>query len=260
MSITYGIDTNWAAKTVQGRNHIANLGIIQSGLVFNIDAGSSLSYPGTGNTLFDLKENQNLILTNGPYYSSTDYYGGIIFDGIDDYVFASNLPLNSPLSLTTNFTIEQVFKPTAYQTSSYYSLTNMLFSKGTASTYNYATQVSNNTTVSFIKRNNSEGLLFHNFTVPGMQNKVSVITFVVQNGDNTSIDTVTCYYNGQFISTINIDGGLMAAYADDPIYLGGFTQYTYFIGSYYSCRIYNRTLSLSEIQRNFNTIRFRYGI
>jgi hypothetical protein len=261
MGIVYGVDSTWAYSTVQGRNHISTLGVIQTGLVYNIDLGSTISYPGTGTVLNDLKQNHNLMIINGATYSANDRYGALIFDGINDYC-VTTLPLGSPLSLTQNFTIEQVFKPTAYQTSAYFGLTNMLLSKGTASTYNYATQVSNNTTVSFIKRNDAEGLQGHDFTVPSLLNKINMVTFVIQNGDNTGIDTVSCYYNGQFVSTQNISGGIMAAYDNDPLYLGGLgdVQYTGFTGSYYSGRIYNRALTANEIQKNFNTIRPRYDL
>jgi hypothetical protein len=261
VGISYGVDPTWAYSTVQGRNHISTLGVIQTGLVYNIDLGSTLSYPGTGVVLNDLKQNHNLTLVNGPTYSSNDRYGALIFDGVNDYCSVT-LPLGSPLSLTQNFTIEQVFKPTAYQTSNYYGLTNMLLSKGTASTYNYATQVTNDTTISFIKRNNAEGLQGHSFTVPSLLNNPNMVTLVIQNGDNTAIDTVSCYYNGQFVSTQNIIGGLMAAYANDPLYLCGLggLQYTVFTGSYYSGRIYNRALTANEIQKNFNAIRRRYDL
>lgn len=264
MAVHYGIDPLWAALTNQGRTHIATTGINQTGLVFNIDLGTTSSYPGSGTTLFDLKQNQNLSLVNTPLYSAsaTDYYGALVFDGVNEYGQATSLPLNSPLSLTTNFTIEQVFKPTAYQASNYFGITNVLISKGPASTYNYATQVTTDTTVSFIKRDNAESLQFHTFTVPSMLNKINVLSFVIENGNNTSIDTVKCYHNGEFISSMNIAGNLIAAYANDTLYLGGLgaTQYTNFTGSYYSCRIYNRALSATEITKNFNTIRRRYNL
>jgi hypothetical protein len=262
MGIVYGINPLWAATIDAGRTHIATKGVVQDGLVLNIDAGSSSSYPGSGTTFIDLQGNHNFTLTNGPVYSSIDNYGSIVFDGINDYALVSGgIPLTSPVSLTDNFTIEQVFKPTSYQASTYFGLTNMLMNKGTASTYNYATQVSSDTTFSFIKRG-VEDLRFHTFTLPSMLNKVNIVTLVIENGNNTSIDTVTCYYNGVFVNTLNINGTAITANNNEPFYLGGLssTANTMFIGSYYAGRIYNRALTAQEIQQNFNALRGRYGI
>jgi hypothetical protein len=263
MGISYGVSKEWAAATDAGRTHIATNGVNQSGLVLNIDVGSSSTYPGSGTLLYDLEGNHNFTLTNGPTYSSSDYYGGITFDGSNDYALVSGgIPLASPVSLTDNFTIEQVFRPTAYQASTYFGLTNMLLNKGSASTYNYATQITSDTSFSFIKRTSPEGIQSHNFTVPSMLNKVNVVTLVIENGSNTSIDTVSCYYNGDFVSTLNINGTAIAANNNEPFYLGGLsnTQYTMLIGSYYSGRIYNRALTATEISKNFQSIRYRFGL
>lgn len=263
MSVYAGPADWWTDGIDAGRIHIATKGIVTSGLVFNIDVGTSSTYPGTGTTLFDLKSNHNFRLLNGPTYNSADNYGAIVLDGTNDYMDVPNgIPLGSPISLTDNFTIEQVFKPTAYQTSSYFGLANMLIQKGTASTYNYATQAVNDTTFRFTKRTSPENLQNHNFTVPSMLDKVNVVTIVIQNGNDSANDTVSCYHNSNFISTLAISGLALAAVNNEPLYLGGLssTQYTSFIGSFYSVRIYNRALTSAEIAQNFNATRGRYNI
>jgi hypothetical protein len=236
--------------------------IISSGLVLNLDAGNTFSYPGSGTTFTDLSGfGNNFTLINGPTYSSANG-GGIVFDGVNDYSVRSSISASSELSVTDNFTIEQIFRPTAYQPSNYFGLTNMLLNKGTASTYNYATQVSSDTSFSFIKRTDPEGLQYSTFTVPSMLNKVNVVTLVIQNGSNSSIDTVSCYYNGSFVATVNIAGLAIAPQNNTPFYLGGLSNVanTMFIGTYHSGRVYNRALAATEVQQNFNTLRGRYGI
>jgi hypothetical protein len=60
--------------------------IITNGLVLNMDAGFTPSYPTTGTTWYDLgPSGSNGTLTNGPTYNS-DNGGSIVFDGSDDYV------------------------------------------------------------------------------------------------------------------------------------------------------------------------------
>lgn len=262
MSVYSGPADWWTDGTNTGRTYMATNGVIQNGLVFNLDAGVSASYPGSGATFYDIKNSINLTLFNSVTYSSTDGYGALVFNGTNQYAQLASVPLASPLSVTNNFTIEQIYKPTAYQSSTYFGLTNMLLQKGTASTYNYATQVTSSTQVSFIKRTSPESLQGNAFTVPSMTNRVCFLTFVVENGNNSSIDTVTCYMDGVFMETQSISGAVITAVDNDPIYLGGLgsTQYTMLIGSYYCGRVYNRALSSAEIQQNFNALRGRFSV
>jgi hypothetical protein len=258
MGVAYGVDPIWGKTTDFGRTHIAKNGVNQNGLVFNFDMGSSECYIGSGTIVNDLKNNHNLSMVNGIAYSASDNYGALVLDGINDYLQVSGgIPLASPISLTTNFTIEQIFKPTAYASSTYFGLTNMLLQKGSASTYNYATQVTNSTTVSFIKRTSPEGLNFHNFTVPSMTNLVNILTFVISSGTS-----VSCYHNGTFIGSTTITGSPITAVNNDPLYIGslGATSNTNFTGSYYSCKIYNRALSGPEVFKNFLVMKTRFDI
>lgn len=76
----------WTLNRKEGKTHVAKKGIVQTGLVLNLDPANADSYPGTGTTWTDLTTNAySSTLTNGPSYSST--FGGIItVDGIDDCV------------------------------------------------------------------------------------------------------------------------------------------------------------------------------
>jgi hypothetical protein len=60
--------------------------IVTNGLIFNIDANKNLSYPGTGNTIYDISgSGQTGTLTNGPTFSALNG-GSIVFDGTNDYI------------------------------------------------------------------------------------------------------------------------------------------------------------------------------
>jgi hypothetical protein len=60
--------------------------IITDGLTVYYDAANPNSYPGTGNTIYDLSRNRNHgTLTNGPTFS-TNNGGALVFDGTNDYV------------------------------------------------------------------------------------------------------------------------------------------------------------------------------
>ena len=73
---------------------------VRDGLVFYVDAASTRSYPGTGNTWYDLSgNNYNLTLTNSPTWNSQGY-----FDNDSDSYFTgpggSNIPTgNEPYTM-----------------------------------------------------------------------------------------------------------------------------------------------------------------
>ena len=65
--------------------------IIQDGLVFYLDAENPKSYPGTGNTWFDLTDNNNDATINGATFSTDEFQ----FDGSNDYLsWGSNFSLD----------------------------------------------------------------------------------------------------------------------------------------------------------------------
>lgn len=257
MSVHSGPAAWWTANQNDGRYHITTKGVVQANLVYSLDAGVTQSYPGSGSTWTDLTTNSiNATVSNGTFTS--EYGGGLVTANTATFITIGAQAVNSKLSFTQNFTIEQVFKPSGYQANNYFSLTNQLFAKGTASTYNYATELLTDTQVTFIKRGSAEPLQYHSFTVPSMINQINVLTFVV-----TSNTTVTCYMNGANIGSMAITGAGIAPVANDPTYIApditGADE-TVFKGTYYSCRIYNKALSEAEVKQNFNAIRDRYGI
>ena len=71
--------------------------VITNGLVLNLDAGFTPSYPRSQITWYDLSGNaNNCTLVNGPTYS-TSQGGGIQFDATDDY---ATIPDSNSLDLT----------------------------------------------------------------------------------------------------------------------------------------------------------------
>ena len=63
--------------------------VVTDGLVLCLDAASRESYPGSGTVWRDLARSNNGTLINGPTFSSANG-GSIVFDGTDDYVTLSN--------------------------------------------------------------------------------------------------------------------------------------------------------------------------
>jgi len=101
-------------KMVFNRDYEA---IVTNGLVLNLDAGFTPSYPTTGTTWYDLGGNSyNGTLTNGPTFSSGNS-GSIVFDGIDDQVNCGDIDL---LGGATAATWEVWFKVDSINNGSYW--------------------------------------------------------------------------------------------------------------------------------------------
>jgi hypothetical protein len=79
--------------------------IITSGIVLNLDAGFTPSYPRTGTSWSDISGSGTTgTLFNTPVYNSS-FYGGIVLDGVDDYIRCSftALGVNVPWTMSCIF-------------------------------------------------------------------------------------------------------------------------------------------------------------
>ena len=88
MGVYGGPANSWSNITNSNRIDASTKVLEQSGLVLNLDASASTSYPGSGTNWTDLSLNGNngtLLLVGGPTYSSISR-GSIVFDGENDNV------------------------------------------------------------------------------------------------------------------------------------------------------------------------------
>ena len=64
--------------------------IVTDGLQVFLDAGNTRSYPGSGNTAYDLSGSGNTsALTNGPTFNSSNL-GAFVLDGSNDYILVNS--------------------------------------------------------------------------------------------------------------------------------------------------------------------------
>jgi hypothetical protein len=236
MSVYSGPADWWTEGIDIGRTHIATKGIIQTGLALNLDASVSTSYSGSGTTWNDLSGNSRTgTLVNGPTYSTSNG-GSIVFDGIDDRVECGNFSVQY-LTLST----------WVYKTS---SATNQgICRKETGwavSQYNGTLQVAPGTSWTFYNTS---------YTIP-LNTWVNIA--YTYNGSGTAGSQIV-YINGSNIYSTAAGSGAIGANTNAVRI--GFDDNNWFWGGRISqTQVYNRALSAAEIQRNFNTLRGRYGI
>ena len=256
MSVFSGPADWWTDGTNIGRTHIATKGIVQSGLVLNLDAGVSTSYPGTGTTWTDLKgSGNNGILTNSPTFSNSN--GGILtFDGTDDYV---EVPFETIL---TDCSFEVVFKATSTRSYQY------MLSLANIDTNNFSV---------YFDMNDPDGSGFAQ-TMWAYWNSGGVPysgvpksgTFGDWNDSTwrhyvfTRDSTTNHYMNGGLITNTVRSGDQTTQFGNGSGYKLKIATYRtnilHFPGNVPIVRVYNRTLSQAEIRQNFNALRGRFGI
>ena len=212
-------------------------GIVQDGLVLNLDAGNTSSYPGTGTDWFDLTSNNNDgVLTNGPTFDSANG-GSIVFDGVDDYV-----NYNSISSLDEPKTIE-VWIYTSVQH------TGMVLSRSLS---NYELYTFN------------DGFVYTYWG--GRFNTTTnrpTITLNVWNQFCFTISgaTETVYKDGVLIGPRTLNG--TPSYTNTGnLNIGKRSNQNilYFNGKVSIVKLYNRALSSQEILQNYNSTKTRYGL
>jgi len=202
-----------------------------NGLVLCLDAANPKSYPGSGTTWTNLLgTGNNGTLVNGATYSSAN--GGVIaLDGVNDYI---SIPIN--LS-TSTYTIIGAARYVAVGGRTFSALNNnWLMGHWSASTENYY----------------AEGWVSGVGAGAGDTNwRVYASTW-----DNVS-DSASLYVNG----SLKVSPNANASAGPNGFAIGSVNGSAEFSNSHISCLyVYNRVLTASEIQQNFNALRGRFSI
>jgi hypothetical protein len=231
--------------------------IVTNGLVNYLDAGYSVSYPGTGTTWNNISglSGGTGTLTNGPTYDSANG-GSIVFDGVDDYV--TDIGTTSTFSFIQNtgiFTISAWVKLTDLSTARYFIGNNdgTTTAKGfylgysgvstrlwLAITYGVGGQLTLNQTKSNF------------FTINDW-----VLVTCVGNGT-----TCQFYKNGTPFDTPGNFGTFSTGDSARSLNVGRVSSLNsgYWKGNVGLTQIYNRALSSVEVLQNYNAQKSRYGL
>jgi len=218
--------------------------VVTDGLVLALDAGNTKSYPGSGTTWTDLSGNgNNGTLTNMDGANLDSANGGsFTFDGTDEYVNCGN---DSSLNVGNNITVNVWF-----------------YVNQTASFDAIIAKVVNDYSLGW-ELDNSSGTF--RVTLRPSATQINLVAGSLSVGnwymgtmtfDNT---TARLYLNGvQTGSTTT--GGPVTLNSTEPLRIGGRVQTPNFEGNIAQVSIYNRALTASEIQQNFNALRGRFSI
>ena len=222
-------------------------GIVKDGLVLDLDAAKIDSYPKTGTSWKDISGNgNNGTLINGPVFNSENN-GGIVFDGINEYVSCGNI-----LNYTTgNFSFSYWVYINSLTTNSVGQGPVVLY-KGGYQINGYYDQIQQTTgIVSFITNTN-----------PVISTATAAGTIVAGNTYNITYTrngtSIRIYVNGvDLTNTAGVHTTIPSSTANFTIasYQAGFICSNIRV---YSFLNYNRALSAAEVLQNYNATKSRY--
>ena len=239
-----------AIKSGETTYHQAKRGIVQDGLILNIDPAVKDSYTGSGFT--DLKKRQSglsVVMANGPEYDTRDGGGCVVFDGANDSMSISPSYTLTGLDIVSSNTISLWYKVVAHQAY------NGLFGNGGSSKRNpwiwsnsngaVTTQQPIGGTMSYLSSSSTSlsiGVWRH-------------IAYVI-DGDNSIF---RLYINGSLDNTLATNGGNTNNAAGNITIgsTGGANNGNVKIACVH---LYNRALTATEITQNYNATRHRFGV
>jgi hypothetical protein len=227
--------------------------IVMDGLVFNLDAGITQSYPGSGTTWTDvngLGSKNNGTLTNGPTFSSNDG-GSIVFDGTNDIVSLGNDPVFSLGGAGKTFSIGVWFNSTLWNVE-----WQAIFTKGDSSWRVHRYTNANPPKIAF----GSTGLsTLDTFTTTTINTNQWYHIYCIYDGTHKKI-----YVNGLIDSNVSVTGTLSNSNNTDPVLIGNNSEAgrttRFFNGNIAVAQIYNRALSATEVLQNYNAQKGRFGL
>ncbi len=260
-------DTYSAGLTSGLRNYdcagYLNGDLADEGLVLHLDAGNPQSYPGDGDTWFDLSGNSNHASLSGTY----EYVPG------QSFLFNEGAQIDGDGRATVDFgvvesasayTIETVFRVNRYKfVDGYTNISVQLFSSGrTPGNYdksfylgsNYVTGEVQNAGMAWYHNNNADGpggCCGHRRILAG-ETYVATVTIETPG-------TVRFYLNGELKSTNTTTAcclrvnNVWSVGNQPPGHDQGFDS------NFYSLRVYDRVLSADEVALNADVVRDRYN-
>jgi hypothetical protein len=219
-------------------------GIVRGGLLLDLDAGITASYPGSGSTWTDLSTNSTLANLSSTSYT-TDAGGGISFSSS-----ASSANFTATLNFSGGFTLETWIKHTGVVS--------------TARVQRYMTIGSSPLEGPVLRHNSASNGSLHGYLFDS-GNTFREIDVAGQILTNTYYHLVYTYDGTTFrLYKNNVQVGTLVATVTLPT-LGtthglapGGTEY--FEGNMYAARYYNRALTAAEVSQNYNALKGRFGL
>jgi hypothetical protein len=206
------------------------------GLVLHLDAANTRSYPGSGNTVYDLSGSGNTsALTNGPTYLSSNL-GAFVLDGSNDYILVNS---------QANILSKTAYTKIAFIYISNFSTVNNIISGGFSGQHAFwmfgtdKLNAGHNGSWNTVVGATSISLNTWYFAAVTYSDSTGWKLYLNGREDGTSASTTT-FTGNQEIS------------------IGSYSTANNFTGRIASVQVYNRALTATEIFQNYHATKGRY--
>lgn len=229
--------------------------IVTDGLVLALDAGNAKSYAGSGTTWFDISGNGQSPSVSGLSFN-TNCLGAINMPNGNELL--TIVPASSLVTTLASgdFSIETVVKSTnaVYPRSRH----PMYIARNPTNANEKGWSVGHGVTSTQLEVRVCDGTTLVNGFISHTVQESTIYhrTFTVSR---TSGVSTNYYVNSVFLGQVNAPGVTGTIYNSGNLVFGNVWGWRY-IGDLYSFKVFNRVLSATEIQQNYNATRSRFGV
>ena len=206
------------------------------GLVLHLDAANTRSYPGSGNTVYDLSGSGNTSdLTNGPTYLSSNL-GAFVLDGSNDYILVNS---------QANILSKTAYTKIAFIYISNFSTVNNIISGGFSGQHAFwmfgtdKLNAGHNGAWNTVVGATSLSLNTWYFAAVTYSDSTGWKLYLNGREDGTSATTTTFTGNQEIV-------------------IGAYSSGNNFTGRISNIQVYNRALTATEIFQNYHATKGRY--
>ena len=206
------------------------------GLVLHLDAANTRSYPGSGNTVYDLSGSGNTsALTNGPTYLSSNL-GAFVLDGSNDYILVNS---------QANILSKTAYTKIAFIYISNFSTVNNIISGGFSGQHAFwmfgtdKLNAGHNGAWNTVVGATSLSLNTWYFAAVTYSDSTGWKLYLNGREDGTSATTTTFTGNQEIV-------------------IGAYSSSNNFTGRISNIQVYNRALTATEIFQNYHATKGRY--
>ena len=215
-------------------------------LALNIDAANTRTYPGTGNTCYDLSLYNNQGALTSVTFAGSGGTGAFVFNGTTSLI---DLGVTNGGNVTTSWTVESWIKPTTAGEGN----AGRIFQHSPGGGVGFICSLDNSSV--------ANGMQLNTYAIVGFSARIGNC---ITNGSWQQVvwafspGSVTFYVNGASVGTSSITSPSSYTSTD---YIGNNSgANNTFDGSISIVRLYRNTLTATQIRKNYNSLKNRYGL
>jgi hypothetical protein len=228
------------------------MSIVSDGLIFYVHPALKASYSGFGNDVYDLVDGHLCTMRGTNMHVAGETF---VFNGSDDYIDLNRTYIDDGTYTLSSSTDDYTLEAWIYVETSQGTTTNADSIIGSQSDYGVGMQVGTSSSLPRVNHGARNTSNFYSSTL--VYSTWYHVLWAHDHGDASKV-----YINGVLDTTSSGSSYDIAStsWSDMSIGHSGSRVSGYFDGKMGPIRVYNRALTATEVLRNFNASKARYGL